>query len=328
MLNLRCPNCLNQVIPKSEDSLYCDQCSKSYPVLLGIPDLRKNPPKESELERNLIQMLASSFTSSSFEELLHIRMTFAPTSGDLLGHEIAYINVQEDRGRRMIDMFHQRLEDIDWEADPNGLALDLGCGTGGSLMTLSDKFEHVLGVDPSLPSLIIAKKALEDQNRKNVLLVQACGQVLPIQDSSVNFLSALNTLEHIYEFDAVFGECHRVLHSGGAFCGDSRNRYDLFSPEPHVKLMWVGYLPRVWTKGYVRFRRDVSYDSTYLLSYNDILMSLRKHGFRKFKITYPLISAYQKPAWMDTLLSIIERIPVVSRLVIQVFPSHLVLAVR
>lgn len=126
----------------------------------------------------------------------------------------------------------------------------------------------------------------------------------------------------------MFGECHRVLHSGGAFCGDSRNRYDLFSPEPHVKLMWVGYLPRVWTKGYVRFRRDMSYDLTYLLSYNDILMSLRKHGFRKFKITYPLISAYQKPAWMDTLLSIIERIPVVSRLVIQVFPSHLVLAVR
>jgi ubiquinone/menaquinone biosynthesis C-methylase UbiE len=283
---------------------------------------------ESSLERNLINMLTSKFHSSSFDELLHIRMTYAPTSGDLLGHEIAYINVQEERGRRMIDMFHQRLEDIDWQADPYGLALDLGCGTGGSMITLSDKFEHVLGLDPSLPSLIIAKKALEDHDIENVQLIQAYGQSLPIQDSSLNFIFALNILEHVHEFDAVFGECHRVLHTGGAFCGDSRNRYDLFSPEPHVKLMWVGYLPRAWAKRYVRFRRDVSYDSTYLLSYNDILISLRKHGFKKFKITFPLIGAYQKPSWIDTLLSKIERVPGVSRMVLQVFPSHLVLALR
>jgi ubiquinone/menaquinone biosynthesis C-methylase UbiE/uncharacterized protein YbaR (Trm112 family) len=328
MLNLQCPNCLNQIIPKSEDSLYCDQCSRSYPVLLGIPDLRINPIKESELERNLIQMLASNFHSSSYEELLHIRMTCAPTSGDLLGHEIAYLDIQEERGKRMLEMFHQRLESINWHADPDDLALDLGCGTGGSLITMSAKFKHVLGLDPSLPSLIIAKKALEDQDVANVSLIQAYGQALPIQDSSLNFIAALNILEHVREFDAVFGECHRVLHIGGAFCGDSRNRYDLFSPEPHVNLRWLGFLPRSWAMRYVRFRRNVSYDSTFLLSYNDLARVSAKYDFSTFLITFPLVRAYQKYEWADRLIAGIEQIPILARLLLQIFPSHLVLAVR
>jgi SAM-dependent methyltransferase len=137
----------------------------------------------------------------------------------------------------------------------------------------------------------------------------------------------MNALEHILEPDVVVQEIERVLAPGGVFVADSRNRFDLFFPEPHTGLRWVGWLPRGWAKRYVLWRTGIPYDHTWLLSYHDLSRSFRRHfGGDNYSIDYPDIAAYGYSARAGQVLRIVERLPVLGRLLLAVFPTYIVVA--
>lgn len=321
---LTCPVC-GGFLHDRENELFCPACQAVYPQTLGIPDLRPPGTPDAEGDAEIVARLVAAYPTTDFAGLLDIRLRNAPTYNDLIGHEVGYTLAKADRGQEMLAMFRRRLETF-FPDPPADTILDIGCGSGAGLVALARRHALVVGLDPSLPDLILARKALETEGLTNVLLVQAAGQRVPVAEATFDHASALNVLEHVFDLDGVLEEVRRVLRPGGTFAADSRNRYDLFLPEPHVRLRWVGFLPRRWAPAYVRWRRDVGYSATCLLSYGDLRRGLRKFFPGQYRIVFPGVAAYGGPPGVDAWLQRLESLPVLGTLALWFFPSHLVLA--
>lgn len=329
MIDLLCPVCRALLTLTSPDSAHCPVCGNEYSGVLGILDLRGPGATTSEDEARITRLLLEAYPDATYSELVELRVRSEPNAFDapqaLIEHIAAYTATQKERGAEMVAMFHSRLAAYyplgRWKT-----ALDVGCGSGASLLAMAQHFEQVAGIDPGLPNLILASKALEEHQIENVLLIQAFGQNLPFPETCFDYLNALNVLEHVFDLDGVLKEAARVLALGGCFAADSRNRYDLFFPEPHVQLHWVGLLPRGWAKAYVRRRCGIEYDSTYLLSYFELKRGFDHYFKGQYRITYPDISAYGGPVSLDRWLARLDRIPILRELGLLFFPSHLVLA--
>jgi ubiquinone/menaquinone biosynthesis C-methylase UbiE len=210
-----------------------------------------------------------------------------------------------------------------------GVAMDIGCGTGAGLLPMAHEFTHVVGLDVRMSSLIVAKKLIENHGISNVTLIQGSALCMPFPSSLFDYVTAINVLEHIFEPAAMMEEVHRILAKGGAFVGDSRNRFDLFFPEPHARLRWIGFLPRKWMPRYVRWRRGISYETTHLLSYGDLRRTMTA-TFRpkEWEIVIPRISTYGFPKWLESLVVTGTECGFLRGLLIRLSPTHLALAHR
>ncbi len=322
-----CPACSQVLDPSGTTGMVCPACRYEVPHTLGIPDLRAPNAHTSDWDRAIVESMVARFPQATYHELLEIRLKGAPTYGDLLGHEVPYFLTKAERGRRMIEMFQHRLVQYLGPIG-NDAALDIGCGSGAGLLALTPAYKRVVGVDPSLPDLLLARKVLDTAGVLNVCLVQAHGQRLPFPDGSFDYTNALNVLEHVFELSGILSEVRRVLKPGGGFGADSRNRFDLFLPEPHVKIRWVGLMPRHWAKYYVRWRRGVQYEGTYLFSLGELRRALHRHFGQQHRVVFPSVHAYGSPSWVNRWLQLVERVPILSNLALWIFPSHLVLAWR
>lgn len=327
-LSVICPVCGQAFSQSSAEGLYCTACRLEYPQTLGIPDLRGPGAVTPEWDVAIVKQMMACYSQASYAELLEIRLKGAPTFGDLLGHEVDYLVGHNARGAEMVKMFLARLAQCCGGVGATTSALDLGCGQGASLPTLARLYTQVVGIDPSLPDLLLARKTLDTGRLDNVQLIQAYGQRLPFPDGSFDYVNALNVFEHVFDLDAILGESFRVLRSGGRLGADSRNRFDLFLPEPHVKVRWVGFMPRRWASRYVWWRKKVGYEGTCLLSYTDLQRGLQRHFGRQYRIVFPQVSAYGGPAWVDSWLNRFERAPILRDFLLWTFPSYLVLAWR
>jgi ubiquinone/menaquinone biosynthesis C-methylase UbiE len=320
-----CLTCNSPIDFSTPQAASCPGCGRRYPVTLGIPDLRGNRTPKVDADAPIVEQMLAQYAHTDFAELLDLRLRLAPTYDDLRGHEVDYVLTSASRGREMIEMFLNRALEF-FPIPGNQSALDIGCGTGAGLQVLARKYQTVVGIDPSLPDLILSRKALETAGISNFQLVQAYGQQVPFPDQSFDYINALNVLEHVFDLESVLTEIRRLLRSKGVFSADSRNRFDPFLPEPHVKVRWVGFMPRQYAERYVRWRAGVGYDKTYLFSYQELKRGLVKCFGREFRIVFPYVNAYGGPKWLNPWLRRLERLPVLSTLALWIFPSHLVLA--
>jgi len=309
----------------------CPACGAAYPQTLGIPDLRYPPSPPNPAEQAVVAALLEGYERLDYAGLVRLRLRLEPgsqaASGALMAHITEYVLTQPERGRRMVAMYQRELARR-FSPPAKDLALDVGCGSGASLFALAEDFGQVVGVEPSLASLLLARKALESRGVDNVSLVQAYGQRLPFPADSFAYANALNVLEHVFEVEAVLQEVRRVLRPGGCFAADSRNRFDLFLPEPHVQIRWVGLLPRRWAAPYVRWRTGLRYDHTRLLSYGELRRALRAAFGQAFHITLAHPSAYGAPPRADALVETLAQLPLLGALALLVYPSHLAVACK
>jgi ubiquinone/menaquinone biosynthesis C-methylase UbiE len=322
-----CLACNHPIKMSNPEVARCTNCGRAYPLTFGIPDLRDAPTVDDQSDELIVKHLLEHYTDADFARLLEIRNRYAPTASDLRGHEVNYVLSSASRGQNMIEMFQSRASEF-FPIPGQEAALDIGCGTGAGLQVLAKKYRTVVGMDPSLPDLILARKALEVAGIPNVQLIQAYGQKVPYPEGSFDYINALNVLEHVFDLKSVLAEVYRLLKPSGIFSGDSRNRFDPFFPEPHVKVRWVGFVPRKYTERYVRWRAGVAYNHTYLFSYKELKSCLKEIFGREFTIVFPYVDAYGGPGWLNVWLRNLERLPVLSILALSIFPSHLVLARR
>jgi len=160
--------------------------------------------------------------------------------------------------------------------DGRRVALDLGCGAGGMLVALAAIADEVWGVDIALANLVLARRLMHEHGLGNVHLVCCGSERLPFPGETFDFINANDVIEHLQDQRQGVSEAYRVLAKTGTFCFDSPNRLDIFGPEPHVNVRWVGFLPRRLQHPYVRLVKGVPYTGKRLLSLRELTHLLAK----------------------------------------------------
>jgi ubiquinone/menaquinone biosynthesis C-methylase UbiE/uncharacterized protein YbaR (Trm112 family) len=104
------------------------------------------------------------------------------------------------------------LSDIYTDHKHETLVLDLGCGTGILSTMLAEKDFKVVGLDISFLSLHVLR-----QRNKELDIIQADANYLPIADGSFHTVVCLGVWRHFPDVQKVLNEVSRVLTSDGTF---------------------------------------------------------------------------------------------------------------
>ena len=91
--------------------------------------------------------------------------------------------------------------------------LEIGCGSGGNLVYLFERFRYRVGLDADDDALRFARRKLEG----NADIVRGDANRLGISDGSFDCVALLDVLYHarVTDVDAVLRDVHRLLKPGG-----------------------------------------------------------------------------------------------------------------
>jgi ubiquinone/menaquinone biosynthesis C-methylase UbiE len=92
---------------------------------------------------------------------------------------------------------------------PNGIYLDLGCGTGNYTVALAEKGLHFYGVEPSERMLIAAR-----ERSGQVEWMQGAAEQIPVENNFFHGAIATLTIHHWKDLHTAFAELYRVLKPG------------------------------------------------------------------------------------------------------------------
>ncbi len=282
-----CPQCKGSLNFTGKE-YSCPQCAKKYPVVLGIPDFRVFPDSyisyEDDYQKARFLIEKAEADNLDFKGLVRLYWSITP-------------EVSEDRAERfmkrtfaLVEKGVENLKEIETlsrRKDQTGFnaVLEIGCGTGGFLVAAKEKFKHVIGIDIAFRWLIIAKKRLDELNL-DVPLICACAEALPFKEETFDLIVAENVLEHVRGQEDMLKECRRLLNSDGVLFLTTPNRFGL-TPEPHVRVWGVGFLPRKWMGRYVKLIKGIPYRHLKVLSFPEINKLLKKVSFQNYRILFP-----------------------------------------
>ena len=316
-----CQSCGEAVEPGG-NAWQCRGCNRRYPATLGISDFRPN----SGAQPDEVETLIEAFERSTFDDLVQLRMpNFTTTNERLRTHFAAYRLKMSERGEFFYGMALRRAEAV-YGPLSRERALAIGCGVGASLIPMAKDFGHTIGIDPCLPDLILAKKAaVEAGVADRITLIQSHAQSMPLSAESIDFALAEDVLEHVVDLDGAMREIGRTLQREGVFVGNSVNRFNMLRPEPHVKLWFLGFLPRAWQGPYARWRRSFfGYgEHNKLPSYWELRGALRAGIGNDSQVTFPEAAAFGFSPKLDRVLDVLERFPLAAVPLLWIFPSHL-----
>jgi 2-polyprenyl-6-hydroxyphenyl methylase/3-demethylubiquinone-9 3-methyltransferase len=134
----------------------------------------------------------------------------------------------------------------DMGIDPGAsTVLDIGCGGGLLAEELARLGCRVTGVDPSQPSLAVARDHAAREGLE-IDYMPGKGEELPLPDASFDVACCCDVLEHVRDLDAVILETSRVLRPGGLYLYDTINR-TIRSRLVVIKLFqdwsWTSFMP-------------------------------------------------------------------------------------
>ena len=280
---LCCPVCKGPFDALPE-AYTCAACRRSFPIVLGIPDLRiyPDPYISQEDDRRKGAVVEAKAAELSFADLVRFYWQITPeTPLDLKERFIRHALSDTARARELTTQ-------ISFAGDSGALWLDVGCGTAG---VSAARGPGVVGCDIAFRWLVVARRRLREAGAP-VNLVCCCADALPFRDASFGVVSALSLVEHMpcAQAEAV-KECSRVLAAGGKLFATTTNRYSL-AGEPHVGLWGVGFLPRAAMAGYVRWRRKLDYGKLRLLGRSELRRLVNGAGLRAVDVgAAPVTSA-------------------------------------
>ena len=271
---LVCPYCRIE-LSSDGGSYECSGCRKRFPTLLGIPDFRI--PQEAWIDYDedmeLARYLAKDFSSLNFRSLLEKMLeTRGTISDEMIKKRIKQIHAMDSK-------YAFELSEEGWigTSDLSDKdCIELGCGTGGFLISGEQQFKNIIGIDICMAWLVVAKKRIEEMKVSSPLLC-ACVEALPFKDDCFDYVAAFDVIEHVSDRGLMIDELKRLTRSGGQMFLTTPNRFSL-SAEPHVDVWGVGFLPRRWMARYVNLRTGQTYSYTYLMSIFELRRLFKKSG--------------------------------------------------
>jgi ubiquinone/menaquinone biosynthesis C-methylase UbiE len=295
LIEFVCPLCQG-LLQRESDAFICVRDQRSYPVTFGIPDFRIHADHRTELpaEHALMARLLAEYPRRSFAELIELDPSLMPgLPAGLKARRRTHIESGAVRAKSSLDKI-QHLAPL----PSRDRYLEIGCGTGGFLVAAAHVFRTAVGLDVSLPRLVLAKKQLEEAGREAVL-IGACAEYLPFPERSFQLVVGSDVIEHVKDPIEVLRQAHRVLVPGGATFLATPNRWSL-TPEPHVNVWGVGFLPRTWRDSYVKLVQNVPYRDIDLLNWLELRRLLRQTQFSRWQILLPALPSEHTarlPAW-------------------------------
>ena len=159
---------------------------------------------------------------------------------------------------------------------PSGRHLDLACGTGTFLGTISEFGSQQIGVDISLPQVQEAKIRYGQTGRN---FLQSDINTLPFRDQTFDAVSALELIEHLpmHIAENALIETFRVLKPGGT----------LVLTTPNYKSLMRIIEPMIgWFS-------EVSYQDQHISKFNkkSLFKALQIHGFEDIAVRGFMFSA-------------------------------------
>jgi len=101
--------------------------------------------------------------------------------------------------------------------------LDLGCGGGFMSEALASRGARVVGIDPWIMVLRVARTHSQT-SKLDIQYVASAGESLPLDDNCMDRVVCVDVLEHVPDLRKVLAEIYRVLRPGGIFFFDTVNR--------------------------------------------------------------------------------------------------------
>lgn len=264
----------------------CEPCQRSYPLVLGIPDFRVFPDSYIDCEDDYEKAayLFEQSRSLDFTETVRLYWKITPTvSEDRAERFIRHSFALVDKGIADLKM----IEKVSDSRLGSQSVLEIGCGTGGFLVAASRRFRQVVGYDIAFRWLIVARKRLEEAGLQ-IPLVCGCAEYMPFREDGFDLIVAEDVIEHVKDQEATLNECRRVVNDNGLVFLATPNRFSL-TPEPHVRVWGVGFLPRRWMDPYVRIVKGIRYQHLRVVSFPELKRLLRKTSFQDHQIVLPSI---------------------------------------
>ena len=109
--------------------------------------------------------------------------------------------------------------------------LDVGCGQGRLVSTLSCQAAFVYGVEAHRPS--IERAAAQLASRQNVLLLLGTALDLPFDNASLDVVCCAEVLEHVPSPQQLLAELYRVVRPGGCCTLSTPNGWIQWWPHPY-----------------------------------------------------------------------------------------------
>ena len=101
--------------------------------------------------------------------------------------------------------------------NPSDHALEVGCGTGSTALTLANAVARITATDISSNMIEIARGKARDQGVDNVDFHPATLDADRFADASFDAVLAFNFLHLVRDVPAAVGRVHRLLKPGGVF---------------------------------------------------------------------------------------------------------------
>lgn len=299
-LPLCCPLCKGP-LETDPERYRCPACEREYPIVLGIPDFRVFPDPYIDYadDHAKARRLLAGADGLSFAGLSERYWAMTPDVPPALARRFVRRTLGAvERGRVSLDLVRRVAAGLGAGPRADGAFLELGCGTGGFLVAAAERYDQVIGIDIAFRWLVIARKRVAEavehgllarEQADRIRIVCCCAEYLPFPDHSFDLVVGSDVVEHTAHQELLLAQSRRALRPGGLLFLATSNRLS-FTPEPHVRVWGVGFLPRRWMRDYVRLVRGLPYEHIRQLSVFELARLLRRAGFARWRIVLPRLS--------------------------------------
>jgi ubiquinone/menaquinone biosynthesis C-methylase UbiE len=241
-LQFVCPVCKVEIGFNGE-TFRCAGCERRFPVMAGIPDFRvfedRNLPRQEDLRR--VAIIAEAPATNSFEEMLDLYWSFSDITPEHLRKKyIAGAVSALDKGRNLLKVLEQNT------GSPlsGKRLLEVGSGTGGTILAAAELGAKPVGIDIAMRWLQVTRKRFMEAGLPCPALVCCCAEYLPFASDSFDAVVSSETLEFALEKDRMIAEIARVMADDGSALVRTANRLTV-SKDPFVHLYGIGFRKRV-----------------------------------------------------------------------------------
>ena len=193
-------------------------------------------------------------------------------------------------------------------SDRNGFALDLGCGTGKSIQHMEKNYHRMTFTGLDFSSTAVAKA-----KEKGIEAIEfdLDSDTLPAEKSSIELITALDVIEHVFDPIGLLTNCYESLREGGSIYGIVPNDMHYLS---RIRAIWgVSPVSRTYRKLGVNKHHTV-------MSRELLVYMLEEAGFNRLRVNI-LHSGYMLPKNM-------VRIPESKMHILTIFPGNIIFSAK